>query len=269
MRHLLLSAALLCFGGSTVSAAVLSIDFNRDDTATTLTSNGTATTVGNGQSNTVSPTQSTFQPFNLSGTSLDGVHTRTYGDFTVSLRTLVNSGRDRGSPSADNPPNFTRSALYRDLVQNIARTAAPVSNPAPTAANNYYAGLAVSGLAANTEYSFQFFAYDSGNTNQVESIFDYTGSTAAGPGTLLGTITRPSPNVAPTTNNDYSLAVNVTTDANGRALFNFTADNPSTLAVNDGNPVLNGFIVSVVPEPASLALLGLGGLMVLGRTNKA
>ena len=39
-------------------------------------------------------------------------------------------------------------------------------------------------------------------------------------------------------------------------------------AWQDGNPVLNGFTVEIIPAPAALALLGLGAVPLLGRRRR-
>jgi len=124
----------------------------------------------------------------------------------------------------------------------------------------------ISGLVANTQYTFRFFAYDSEhNLGAVNTFYNTTATTTAtavanytsgsAQGTLLGSITnRPTAGAHPTNNTDYSLLATVTSNANGVLSFGQTSTN--------GPLILNGFVM--VPEPSSAMALVSSIALLLG-----
>jgi len=125
------------------------------------------------------------------------------------------------------------------------------------AASHQYEGgdllstITLSGLTATQQYSFQFFIVDTryGGTFSARTVVlgDNSGGTAS---TAVG-----RSNVAGTAG--QTITGTFTADA---------ATQDITFTTTDGNGAITGYVVSeIVPEPGSLALLGLGGLMMLRR----
>jgi len=127
---------------------------------------------------------------------------------------------------------------------------------------NGSSAMTISGLNATTDYILTIHAFDSQHattpTNGSATITDttigglgnsatatyYTGSDPSGG---LGISAGATPAV-----------LNVRSDANGGLSF----------ALSGGGNRINGFELASVPEPASLGLLGLGGLMMLKRRSR-
>ncbi|MEM6257590.1 MAG: PEP-CTERM sorting domain-containing protein [Planctomycetota bacterium] len=180
---------------------------------------------------------------NLQGTD-DGV--------TVVVTGFPNgTGRDRGlggSQGVDNDNNQVPEGTFSDLYRDFH-----FANP------NQTVTVSLSGLEADTSYLVTAFSYDSGafNGTAVQQDFlvgstvvaelDYEGDVSFGPG--------PDPNTDLLT--DYSVTFEITTDGSGNAVF-------TTLSDGTQGARLNGLIVDI-PEPSSLALMGLGGLLIARR----
>lgn len=200
-----------------------------------------------------SPTQTGFASVvSIGGSTLQG----TDDGVTVTVTGFADDdGRDRsvnggGTPGADNNDNAVPAGTFADLYRDFffKRDANPVT-------------VALSGLEANTVYTVTAFSYDSGafsgtSTSAVNQDFlvgaavvgniSYGGDLSVGPG--------PDPDTNALT--DYSATFEITTDGSGNASFTTTSSGAQGAR-------LNGLIV--VPEPSSLALLGLGGLLVARR----
>jgi hypothetical protein len=117
-------------------------------------------------------------------------------------------------------------------------------------------GLQISGLSDNTEYSVTFYSFDE-NGSRTSDFIDYTGGTS----NFLGAITYSNPSGAgsgdPTFDSEYSLTVDVATDSSGRLTFDETQ-------LGGNAPVLNGFSISAVPEPATVGSLLAGAAILFG-----
>lgn len=168
-----------------------------------------------------------------SGTS-DAV-TSTGDGIGIEFDTNASGIRDRGitAPITGHPD----AAILRDLF--FWSTADAIT-------------FTLSGLDANTTYDIVGYIFDSESGNSGKNI-DFT--------TSGGTVS------VTTDNTDASNSVfdleSLTTDANGQATIVMDHTGGAGGAVS----FINGF--AIVPEPASLALVGLGGLMILGRRRQA
>ncbi len=214
-----------------------------------------------------SPTQSGFSSWNFASTTVTSPQSQSFGIYTVNL--IGNgdniAGRDRTSGGNPTPPNggsFTQSDLMRDFVQGLARTGATIDNVPTTAANN--TSFTISGFAASTQYTFQLWALDRGaNNGNVTSWWNTTNGTGAN-ATSLGSIVNSTAAGAPANNNAFSVSGTVTSDANGFLRFGATNTSPQQV-------FMNGFQVSVIPEPTTALLigLGLGGILLRRRCRIA
>lgn len=118
-------------------------------------------------------------------------------------------------------------------------------------------GVDITGLTPNGEYNISFIMYDDDEPNEtlVQTVTNTTGGGSVGLGNVSWDV-----NTQLTSDTDQRLvASSLFADGTGKLTFDITA------VGNGGNALLNGVIVEAVPEPTSLALLGLGGLCVLRR----
>ncbi|HSI11775.1 MAG TPA: hypothetical protein VK961_07005 [Chthoniobacter sp.] len=113
--------------------------------------------------------------------------------------------------------------------------------------------LSLSGFAPSTTFTIQVWGYDTQNSPATGAkpgtftLYDRT----AGANTSLGSFTTTAGQL-PTDNNTFSVIGTVTSDANGVIVV-------ESISNMDGTGIMNGFVVSTVPEPAatSLALCGI------------
>jgi len=202
-------------------------------------------------------------PFVLWNVGADGINARTKG-FTITdtvsvpsglLSAIIGAGSDATDVNNDNgslntrsrtnvPPDsgsFTQSNLLTDRVVSTTGTGL---------------FLSLSGFAPNTTFSIQVWGYDTQNSNPYGakpgtfSLYDRTN----GANSLIGSFTSVA-GALPTDNNTFSVVGNFTSDKNGMIIL-------ESISNIDGTGIMNGFVVSTVPEPMGVSLFA-GGLAML------
>lgn len=158
------------------------------------------------------------------------------GTVTMSVDVSPSGFRDRGitTPINGNPD----AQLMRDLA--FWSTSDPIT-------------FTFTGLQANTIYTATTWAFDAESGNSDKNI-DFT--------TNGGTVSITTSN----TNASYNpiALANITSNASGTATIIMEHTGGSGGAVS----FTNGFQLELIPEPASLILLGAGSVVVLGRRRR-
>jgi len=173
----------------------------------------------------------------IAATPTNGVTFTTVGGGTLNFR-------DRNTGNTDGASGDTaNNDMWRDLFF-IRGTAGPVEP-------GLGVDVTISGLLASTQYNVNVWAWDDSSDN---------GRTATWNGNLISFPTTGDP----TSLNDYVVAFTATTNSSGTLVL----QGRDAGGQND-DVYLNGFELSAVtqniPEPGSLAVLGLGGLMLARR----
>lgn len=147
--------------------------------------------------------------------------------------------RDRGSLTVTPGGTFTLDDVYVDFVIGF---------------NN----LTVGNLDPNQQYDVQFIMYDDNATGGTAGSTQTVTNTTGGASDLLGVGDGVGLGDSLLTSNlDFSVfGSSLTPDANGNLTFEIIND-----TLNNGVAILNGLVVTQVPEPASMMLLGLGSLL--------
>lgn len=228
MKNFLLSlvagSALLVSVASSHAAPLLQVDYN----------NGTSAT--NTQPGWTGVALSSLGPSSYNTNFLNELG----GNATATISNLLGAVvRDRGD---GNPPvngAFTLNRLYQDMAMNSTGVLA-----------TQYIDLSFSGLTPNTQYVATFYSYDNSNKGNDADFFDTTSGSVA-IGSILGDGT------APDSNTDNALTVTRSSSAAGLLSFREVSQVVSQATT------LNGFQISVVPEPSTWALLLTSGVVLV------
>jgi hypothetical protein len=248
---LLFTIILSCslFARTASSIDVIAIDFGRNETAGAGVVSETGT----------SALEPGFRGFTLGQNFGTGIATLSYpgisplfstGTVTIDLQGDAAAGqmggRDRGSP-LDNGA-FTYGDLLRD---GVARTK-------QSSGGDFT--FRISGLNPNFAYSIRIWSGDS--TADAGTTFNWFDTTSGS--TAIGSVFNgPNNPLTATSNEDYSIFANVTSNAAGQLQFGVISTNGSATA-----GWTNGFVLSAVPEPSAAVLMTLAGLIFRGRCRR-
>ncbi|MEO0476420.1 MAG: LamG domain-containing protein [Planctomycetota bacterium] len=204
---------------------ILRVDFNSD-------SNGS-----------LSDTQPGWLGTDASGNGTDGTYTVT----TTAVGGGTIDDRDRGTGNGGGD----EADMWNDFL---------FSNDGSTGTTK---GLEVTvdGLDANADYTVTIWAFDASSTGPVRSA-DWSvesGDSA----TLAFDANGTGPGLPTDLTSNYTITLNATSNASGEIVLTGL---PSAAGSSNNHDVfINGLEIALVPEPSSLALLGLGGLALLRR----
>ena len=170
----------------------------------------------------------------------NATYSTTAGDVTLTLTDFSSAGIFR--PGVSDSGDFTYGALYcNSLFSNEPKATVTLSGP---------------GIDANKAYYIRIFSYDynpsGGGTRTVT--YDVEGDTTGSFDPTSITFDRTA---VPTSNYQYSALGTLTPSAAGE--LSFSLSGPAA-AVR-----LNALELQVIPEPGTLALFGLAGLLLLKR----
>ena len=228
--QLLMGVAFAAGLAASANATTVLIDFGG-------TTNTTPTTGGQSWNNLTSTMGAVV------GTPLSNLvaTTGTGTGISLSIVSRFNGNNDIGTTSglAPYPSTATGDSLF-------GNTGSFGAGP------NIFPAFRLSGLVVGQSYDLTFFASRTGVSDNRETLYTVTGSTSG--------------SVALNASNNVSNTVtySVTPNASGEILINIgpgpNNDNPTTRFT-----YLNVLEINTVPEPGSLALAGLGGLLLLRR----
>lgn len=221
---------------------ILAVDFNQEN------------------NDVVSPTESGFSSYILDrNVSPSTPASQAFGPYTVAFNSVSGGGpqmtgsnltvRDRGSIAEGG--SFTNGDLLRDLAGQLTRRDAGAGN-ALTSAPSADA-FTVSGLTIGQQYEIRLWSHNKDNDSGfINAWYDRTTGTSV----LIGGIENISvPTYSNFDNNFQSVAGLVTAVDNGSGSGIIRLG----LSVSGGTGALNGFTLTLVPEPGTGALL-LGAL---------
>lgn len=151
--------------------------------------------------------------------------------------------------STSRPCCLRNTDLFRDFTFKNANAALTLTLSGP-------------GIAANSDYELKLWSYDSNSGGKTHSQ-SYAG--------VSGTVGAAGPIVYPAGGNPSSLdsfsAIGTFT-SDGAGVLTIELTDTITSGSNNPEPRLNGLQLSPVPEPSAIALLGLGGLALIGRRRR-
>jgi len=192
----------------------------------------------------------TYVPNNNAGLPLESTN---FGPITLTLNaaSIANENNAPAVNGSGDLANWGNGIITRERNPIGTTDYGPMYQGFATAAGGGALGLEIAGLSANTEYDITFYSFDE-NGSRTSVFTDYTGSEDSLVGSIAYSNLSGAGSGDPTFDSEYSLTAEVTTDSAGRLIFSDT---------EAGNaPVLDGFQISAVPEPSSVAMAGLGGL---------
>jgi hypothetical protein len=235
--------AVLVSIGRLSAAPIVAVDFDQNDpnfSNNSVTQSGFTSVSGPVQDNSTPTASQAIAPYTVTVTA-SPVQNNFQGFFYRGG--LTNSG------------SFTDANLYNDFVYTNGSAGSTIQ-------------LSISGVTPGKEYALTLYSYDH-TLNSVSSetnTFAPTGNTTGGTGTVTYAVDPSTPNTvdAPTYNSEFSTTIYVSSTTNTLDIL-ASANNQG-----DGSDGLriNGFTLSDVPEPGSLAALaGLGamGLIALAK----
>ncbi|MGC9260023.1 MAG: PEP-CTERM sorting domain-containing protein [Phycisphaerae bacterium] len=246
------AAAAMIFGLGAAQAQVLNFDINGTNTAGVQGSNTylgpgamAAFPIGSG-----SPALYYWNPVNLTNNAT-GATINSISDSAGNLMSGVSFtlGNLDGSSSGTASPNVTDvSTMLNDWSQGGYNNPAATPPIIPGA-------FTFSGLKANTTYTLDLYSINGGGGDNGATTF------------TIGSSTQTATNTSPLDDSQFILNDNYVTftgntGANGVITGIFFGVNPNTVGYLDGAQ-LNAVPASSTPEPAALALMGVGGAALL------
>lgn len=225
--------------------AQLKIDF--DERPNIVTAGGFNSFVLDPSSANTGTALTTTRTFTLENTGPISV---SLGGFTAAGAAANVDDRIRTTPT--NSASLSVSEIYRDFVFYSADRA-----------EGSGLRLDLAGLAPNGEYSFTIYSFDSGSVGT--RVSDWFAND-----TLVRDNYTFSGSVLPVSNDQYSFSFNATADENGSIsiLGKRDATSVNTAAAPEFGVFINAIEITAVPEPGTIALLGLAGLFVFARTRR-
>lgn len=180
-------------------------------------------------------------------------------DIDVTNANLGNQNRYRGAGALANG-----GPLMADFEQWYGGTDIVSATPP---GNNVEAAITLSGLIANTQYEVMLFTMNLGAGQTTHTFYDGADSSAPSLGTFqtaggTGDYAAWKPGVVVTTDSDANGEIVLTVQATEFVRFRDENDVPTRY---ESRLTMDGVAVTLVPEPSSLALLGLGGLLIVRR----
>jgi hypothetical protein len=240
-----LVAGLTCVSAPRAFAdPVLGIDFGGGATQAGFQSWNTGTDGAGPKTSTFTATNPTLVPTGSVGATVAG------GTDAANLANDVNSLNVRtrvGAPA--NNGTFTQADLMVDRVVTTGGAAG----------SGLF--LQLTGFAPNTTVGVQVWGYDTQSAGGAKpgnfALYDRTG----GANTQLGSFSVTAGSL-PADNSTFSVSGTVTSDATGKIVL-------ESISNIDGTGIMNGVLITSVPEPSAAVLLALaGGAPLLARRRR-
>lgn len=210
----------------------------------------------------ISPTLAGWEGFVLgpagqTNTNITDPVTRTFGEIEVTLSLIAGAGSDafiHDVLSADSPANSGDFTLF-DMMRDSVHVKDSVAGEGLS--------ILIKGLTPNAQYDGRIWSYDVAHANTPANWGIFAADWYANGVQFADDVNLAGP--LPTTNTDYSHAFSVVANAQGEVVLQGLRD-----AASGGNPVLiNGLQLTLVPEPASVMLVGLGATCLLTRRTRS